>query len=188
MPNAGSATSAAASVWKLTVKATRTLAAVTVAETAPWATPASSATFWRMAAMTVSVKSESDAAMVTSIVTANDAGGESGGDGGGGDGGGGKGAGLGGGGKGGGCDGSGGEGGGGKGGGGDGGGGEGGGGEGEGGGGEGGGGDGGGGDGDGGDVGGGGEGGGELTTHEPSSEVARLSKFLAPGAMQPWST
>ena len=83
VPNAGSATSAAASVWKLTVKATRTLAAVTVAETAPWATPASSATFWRIAIRTFSVKSETDAAMVTSIVTANDAGDESGGDGGG---------------------------------------------------------------------------------------------------------
>ena len=45
VPSAGSATSAAASLWKFTVKATRTLAAVTVADTAPCATPASSATW-----------------------------------------------------------------------------------------------------------------------------------------------
>ena len=37
-------------------------------------------------------------------------------------------------------------------------------------------------------MGGGGEGGGELTTHEPSSELARLSKLLAPCAMQPLVT
>ena len=37
-------------------------------------------------------------------------------------------------------------------------------------------------------MGGGGEGGGELTTHEPSSELARLSKLFAPGAMQPLVT
>ena len=59
--------------------------------------------------------------------------------------------------------------------------GDGGGGEGDGGGGEG---DGGGGEG-GGIVGGGGKGGGEETTHEPSFAVARLSKLLASGAMQP---
>jgi len=72
--NAGSAASAAASVWKLTVKATRTLAAVTVADTAASATPASPATFWRMAIRTASVTSETDAEMVTSIVTTNGAG------------------------------------------------------------------------------------------------------------------
>ena len=50
---------------------------------------------------------------------------------------------------------------------------------------EGGGGEGGGGEGGGGVVGGGGEGGGEEMTHEPSFSVARLSKLLASGAMQP---
>eukprot|EP00964_Phaeocystis_antarctica_P080950 scaffold50582_cov62-Phaeocystis_antarctica.AAC.2 len=45
--------------------------------------------------------------------------------------------------------------------------------------------DGGGGDGGGGIAGGGGEGGGEETTHESSFSVARLSKLLASGAMQP---
>eukprot|EP00964_Phaeocystis_antarctica_P131792 scaffold95774_cov63-Phaeocystis_antarctica.AAC.1 len=205
---AGSAASAAASVWKLTVNATRTLAAVTVADTAASATPASPATFWRMAIRTASVTSETDAEMVTSIVTTNGAGAGDGSDsdGGGGDGGGdcgdGKEGGLGGSGEGGGGEGGSGEGSGGDGGvdgsggdggnegggcDGDGGGGDGGG-EGDGGGGDGGGGDGGGGHGDGGDVGGGGEGGGELTTHEPSSELARLSKLLAPGAMQPLVT
>ena len=54
-----------------------------------------------------------------------------------------------------------------------------------GGGGAGGGGEGGGGNGGGGGKGGGGEGGGEEMTHEPSSEVASLSKLLASGAMQP---
>ena len=63
--------------------------------------------------------------------------------------------------------------------------GEGGGGDGEGGGGEG---EGGGGEGGGGANGGGGEGGGEETMHEPSSEVATLSKLLASGAMQPGTT
>ena len=32
------------------------------------------------------------------------------------------------------------------------------------------------------------EGGGDSTTHEPSSELARLSKLLAPGAMHPLVT
>ena len=175
--NVVSAASAEASVWKFTVKAMRALAAVTVADTAASATPTSLATFWRMAIRTASVTSETDAEMVTSIVTVNGAGagdgsgGEGGGDGGGGEGG------VEGGGGGGGGDGGGGDGGG-----------DGGGGEGDGGGGDGGGGDGGGGLGEGGDVGGGGEGGGDSTTHEPSSELARLSKLLAPGAMHPLVT
>ena len=78
-PSAGSAASASASVWKSTVKATRTLAAVTVAETAPCATPASSATLWRIAVSTLSVKSETVAAMTTSMLIAKDAGGAGGG-------------------------------------------------------------------------------------------------------------
>ena len=44
------------------------------------------------------------------------------------------------------------------------------------------------GDGGGGIAGGGGDGGGDKTTQEPSCVVARLSKLLASGAMQPGTT